>query len=465
MTDELLPHYKQELEYFRLVAPEFARAHQAIAGRLRMSEEEIDDPHVERLIQAFAFLNARTRRKIDDDFSEISQAMLQVLYPHYLAPFPSAAIVRFALPEDQAEMVQGFSIPRGSALETEPIDGDPYRFRTCYPVTVWPIRARRRLACSRLSFPLPPTHWKERVRSVIRLELASYGQKAPIGAFGFERLRFFLNAPPHLVVSVVRDHLQQLAGCRRVGRLRRRVRRLSSTATAYGRWASSAMRRLVDYSGEVVSRLPVDDRVLRVSREVPVLRCGRTGSRGPGVDFKTTATIHVDICLDRHVEALERYVTAEAFQLGCSPIVNLFRQRAESIRLTHTQTEYRVIPDARRPRAYEVHSIDRVTALSPDNQEIEFSPFYSLTHHRLEGGRGGRFWHASRRPAASADGTDDRTEVFLSLVDTEFSPQRRIRVDARRDDDVSEPAPVAVRRWSTGVPALAAADRCRRSPV
>ena len=46
MSDELLPHYKQELEHFRLIAPEFAKAHQAIAGRLRMSEEEIDDPHV-----------------------------------------------------------------------------------------------------------------------------------------------------------------------------------------------------------------------------------------------------------------------------------------------------------------------------------------------------------------------------------------------------------------------------------
>ena len=83
MTDELLHYYEQELAYFRQVAPEFARRHPTIAGRLRMSEEEIDDPHVERLIQAVAFLNARTRRKIDDDFPEISQALLQVLYPHY----------------------------------------------------------------------------------------------------------------------------------------------------------------------------------------------------------------------------------------------------------------------------------------------------------------------------------------------------------------------------------------------
>ena len=78
MSDELLAYYEQELAYFREVAPEFARRHHRIAGRLRMSEADIDDPHVERLIQAVAFLNARTRRKIDDDFSEISQALLEV---------------------------------------------------------------------------------------------------------------------------------------------------------------------------------------------------------------------------------------------------------------------------------------------------------------------------------------------------------------------------------------------------
>ena len=78
-------------------------------------------------------------------------------------------------------------------------------------------------------------------------------------------------------------------------------------------------------------------------------------------------------------------MTAQTFQLGCCPIINLFRQRAESMRLTQHQTEYRVVPDARRPRAYEVHSIDQVTALSPGNDRVEFSSFYSLTHHRAGG--------------------------------------------------------------------------------
>ena len=209
MTDELLSYYEQELAYFRQVAPDFVRRHPDVAARLRMSEDEIDDPHIERLIQAFAFLNARTRRKIDDEFPEISQALLQALYPHFVAPFPSAAIVRLALSADQPDLVKGFTIPRGESLETEPIDGEPYRFRTCYPVTVWPIELLKG-GIHGPSAPLPATAWKDKIVSVVRLELASYGRKVPIGAMDLELpaveesdtrqkaygLRFFISAPP-----------------------------------------------------------------------------------------------------------------------------------------------------------------------------------------------------------------------------------------------------------------------------
>jgi type VI secretion system protein ImpG len=120
MTDDLLPNYSRELAYLRKMGAKFAEAHPKIAGRLRMSGEMIEDPHVSRMIEAFAYLNARTRHKIEDDFPEITQAFLNVLYPHYLAPQPSAAIVRFELDRSQVELVGGHAIPRGTRIETEP---------------------------------------------------------------------------------------------------------------------------------------------------------------------------------------------------------------------------------------------------------------------------------------------------------------------------------------------------------
>ena len=91
MTDRILPYYNQELEFLRRFGAQFAQEHPKIAGRLRLGDDLTDDPHVSRIIEAFALLAARTRLKIDDDFPEITHALLGVLYPHYLAPIPSTA--------------------------------------------------------------------------------------------------------------------------------------------------------------------------------------------------------------------------------------------------------------------------------------------------------------------------------------------------------------------------------------
>lgn len=417
MNDDLLLYYKQELEYFRLTAPEFARAHQDIAGRLRMSEGEIDDPHVKRLIQACAFLNARTRRKIDDDYSEISQALLQILYPHYVVPFPSAAIVRFALPEDQAELVQGVSIPRGAALETESIDGDPCRFRTCYPVIVLPLTVAR--VEVRRTMPLPTTPWKANARSVIRLELATYSPKVSISMVDCERLRFFLGAPSHVVYQLFEAIFSNALGIVVSGRAEKVPLVLGRDCLRHVGFERD--EALVDHPARSFPAYQLMTEYFAFPEKF--LFFDLVGLDREALQrFDSENAITVDIWLDRYLDVLERFVSIEAFQLGCTPAVNLFSQPAETIRLTHTESEYLVIPDARRPQAYEIHSIDRVKALSPDNREIEFLPFYSLSHHRFDGGRGARFWHASRRTSVGPDETAQPSEIFLSFVDAEFDP-------------------------------------------
>ena len=96
MSDALLPHFRRELDALRRLGGEFAEAHPKIAGRLRLGADGADDPHVERLLEGVAFLAARVQHRLDDEFPELTDALLGVLYPHYLAPVPSMAIVVFA---------------------------------------------------------------------------------------------------------------------------------------------------------------------------------------------------------------------------------------------------------------------------------------------------------------------------------------------------------------------------------
>jgi type VI secretion system protein ImpG len=67
--------------------------------------------------------------------------------------------------------------------------------------------------------------------------------------------------------------------------------------------------------------------------------------------------------------------------------------------------------------------VDRVTATSPAGEQVEYAPFFSIKH---TGDRTTRqpYWFATRRPAEGrTEGeVDHGTEVFLSLVDLEFSP-------------------------------------------
>jgi type VI secretion system protein ImpG len=155
MTDRLLPHYHGELNYIRRLMDEFAAQRPDAAGRLRIRKGATDDPHVERLIEAFAYLTARIRMKLDDEFPEITDAFLNVLYPHYLAPVPSAAIVQFVLDPSQGELTTGYALAKGAGLEVCNPGDVACRFRTCYDITLWPIE----VAACELPWPRPATPW------------------------------------------------------------------------------------------------------------------------------------------------------------------------------------------------------------------------------------------------------------------------------------------------------------------
>src|SRR5215469_9425456 len=118
MFDELHAYYDRELAYLRKLASEFAEQHPKIAGRLRLSGEVTDDPHVERLLQGFAFIAARIHRKLDDDFPELTQGLLEVLYPHYLAPIPSMAIIELTAKSDLSSPI---AIAADTLLDSAPV--------------------------------------------------------------------------------------------------------------------------------------------------------------------------------------------------------------------------------------------------------------------------------------------------------------------------------------------------------
>ena len=123
MDTRLLEYYNRELQYIREMGAEFAEAYPRIAARLGMDGIECADPYVERLIESFAFLAARVQLKLDARHPEFTQHLLEMIYPHFLAPVPSCAVVELVPTPDESGLKEGYRVERGRALRTEARDG------------------------------------------------------------------------------------------------------------------------------------------------------------------------------------------------------------------------------------------------------------------------------------------------------------------------------------------------------
>jgi type VI secretion system protein ImpG len=188
MSDDLLQYYHRELSFLRKSGAAFAVRHPDVAGQLRLEQEHCDDPHVERLLEGFAYLAARIRRKIDDDFPLIAEALLNVLYPHYTAPTPSMAIAQINLDPSHDS---SFDVASDTLLETDPVRGMSIKFRTCYPVELWPIRVTQaEMGPIELSLPnfVPPPD----SAAMIRLRLTGFTKDILFSKLAMPKLRFFL---------------------------------------------------------------------------------------------------------------------------------------------------------------------------------------------------------------------------------------------------------------------------------
>ena len=141
MDPRLLQYYNSELQHLREMGAEFSREFPRIAGRLGIDGIDVQDPYVERLLEGFAFLAARVQLKLDAEFPIFTQHLLEMVYPHYLAPTPSMAVVRFEPKLTEGALARGVKVERGSVLRTQAGKGETTRcdYRTAHEVSLWPI--------------------------------------------------------------------------------------------------------------------------------------------------------------------------------------------------------------------------------------------------------------------------------------------------------------------------------------
>mgnify|MGYP001294728505 CR=1 FL=1 len=423
MLDELLPYYERELSFLRQHAGEFASRHPKIARRLQLERDQCEDPHVERLIEAFAFLSARIHRRLDDDFPEISEAFLNILYPHYTRPIPSLSILQLLTDPNKPEITSRYRIPRHQAVLAPPVNGIRCAFRLCYDVDLWPITLDRvTVDLAVLSEHLRRT---STAQAAITLEFTTLGG-VDFEALPMERLRLFLDGDPGIVNLLYELLFTQVSEVR--------ISDGSDRPEAEIRLGKEALRPVgFEPEDALFDCDPRSFQGYRLLTELftfpekfhflDIVGLDLQRLRHPGRRLRIQFHLQRFEDSERH-QRLAQQLCTDHFKLGCSPIINLFRQPAEPVRLTHQRVSYPVVVDHRRPLAYEVYSIDRVSHVeqaSSGQDPTPVQPFYALSHPQ-DGPTPRFYWYATRE--ASSRNHDRGTELHISLVDLDFQPVR-----------------------------------------
>jgi type VI secretion system protein ImpG len=422
MDPRLVEYYERELRFVRELGAEFARRFPKLAGRLGLSELACADPHVERLLQGFAFTAGRVHMQLDAEFPLFTQQLIELIYPHQAAPTPSMAVVQFAVDPTKSSLGDGFVVERDTVLRARAAtrDGTPCEFRTAHAVDLLPIELESVEYTSvladivELRLPSP-----EPIKALLRMRLRSHNMR-------FDRLR--LDALPLFLPGsdeISARFYEQL---------------ITSANHVVMRWGSAASR---DFALSSEAR-PVrphgfeDEQALlpRTARSWHGYRLLQEYFAFParfdfielaglaqGLARCTSDRVELLVPLTRFDPTLEGTIDRARMALFATPAINLFPLSCPRIPLAGRNRELTIVPDRTRPLDFEVHSLTRVAAhLLDSDVEHELKPHYAVRSGLEQDAELVRYT-LERRPAAFAvqpRGTGSRSsysgsELLLSL--------------------------------------------------
>lgn len=411
MNDDLLKYYNRELAFIRHMGSSFAEEYPKLAGRLKLSDENIEDPHVSRLIEAFSLLTAQIRQKLDDSFPELTDALLGQLYPDYQAPIPSMSIIQLVC---ENISTAGISLPKGSKVETVVENMKPCHFRTCYDTDIWPIKISE-VKFINAPFNAPKPIWKEPAKAVIKLSIQCEYPDVDIKTLGLNSLRFFINGQSHQTYALYELLFKNCIGMAiTTGKNAECIKYLQPRHIQAVGFDSD--QDVVPYSKKTLSgyRYLIEHFIL--PEKFLFFDLVELG----GILNEAGNELELFIYLEQASIDLEKQVTKNHFLLGCTPIINLFEHELEPVRVEPSLYEYKLAPRYLDSEISEVISLVEVTAYDPKDNKMRVTPFYGQAHPKYVDQQK-LFWHSRREPCNWAGGyAEQGIDTYLSLVDHQF---------------------------------------------
>ena len=376
MIEQLLPYYEKELQEFGQQSREFAQKYPKIAQRLSLNQEQIDDPHIERLIQAFSLIAARIDKKLADSYDVFTHSLFEVMFPQYLRHFPACTMVSFEDINKVKQLTEVHRIPQKTALRSRSFKGVQCEFNTTNEVRLLP------LALTGLDFQTSPsTHMHLNQNATLSMKFEIFNDAHWVLE---EKLPIYLDAISNFPLQVLDSIFKKETGF--AVRIGQRSMEITNPFAVMG-------------FSEQESLLPVDQHTHHAYRllmeyfcfpeKFNYLNLDLSVLKGVLREHEQSFEILIHLKLNLNDQAVVRNyseLNIANFKLFTTPAINLFEKQAEPQKITHTQLQYPLITDAHHPELYQVYSVIEMNMVrEKTNQEQSYLPvlpFFAMSHYQ-----------------------------------------------------------------------------------
>ncbi|MEW5290575.1 type VI secretion system baseplate subunit TssF [Erwinia papayae] len=430
MDHKFLDYYNHELTFMREMSREFADKHPKIAARLGMRGIEVADPYVERLIEAFCFLSARTQIKLDAEFPKFTRRLLDIVYPNYNSPTPSMGVVQLTPNLKEGDLTHGYLVPKNSAFYTRILPGENSRceFRSGQEVTLWPIEMTE----ARLTSIPPdlPNLEKYRIaysklKGALRIKLKLQGDKTFSQLEGLSELPLYIDGDERVVSHIFElVHTSNIAMIIRSGDTKTPDVVINQQPLAFE--GLKPDQTLLPMAWNMFHGHNLIHEYFACRQRFYFFTLTQLDQ---GLRHNQTNEAELIILLDRLPQNLIGHVDPSKFLLFCTPVINLFSKVVDRIEVNRALNAFHVVPDRSRPMDFEVFSVNKVLGQQAEkSEEVVFNPLYQTRH--CDFGNFSRYFSIQREIRTKEETTrkyDTRTpymgtEVFVSLVDQQEAP-------------------------------------------
>lgn len=386
MNKNFLEYYQQELKFFKDSAKEFANEYPQVAKRLGLAAPEIEDPYVERLIEAVSFLTARINLKVDAEYPNFLQYIFKVIQPEFTQPIPTAGIVELT-PSLTAKIPKQSQITTYAAKKNDPV----CTFSTCQDALLIPIE-------------LGKVSYSNARSSVIKTNFASQNYKSYLNFsfnipyqlnlknIDFNELRFFMQGDDlyqntellYLLKTKCIGMQLSIVGSDWVTELNPKIQLcgFDDYLSIHNDRNITHLKHLLEYSvlpekylffkianlGDAISETSLSPYLNEMNKTANIEKYN----------------INITLFFKEFSSNLSQSMDENILSIHSVMINNVFKKRTRFIVDSH-KNEQHIVLDKLRPQDFEVIRVSAVEGFSNTNHSIKiFEPLYKISHYNAD---------------------------------------------------------------------------------